>query len=261
VRTIMQNKGLALMGIGYGDGEHRAVEAATNAISSPLLEDVSIDGATGIIINITGGSNLKIHEVNEATTLIMEAAHEDAEIIFGTVIDESMNDTVKVTVIATGLGGMNAQATVSNAASIVPAAGVVAAQCAAPVNVVQSAPVVETVPPQPQVAPVPPPPPVSQQPVLEASTIAQETEPAIAPMTVVEAEAKFEDSEPELREIAPEASISPSLMGTGAESLSLASGGELARARAIAQRLGITNLTDDEYDIPTYMRRQQEREV
>src|SRR4051794_33389420 len=108
VKTIMQNKGLALMGIGYGEGEHRSVEAATNAISSPLLEDVSIEGATGIIINITGGSNLKIHEVNEATTLIMEAAHEDAEIIFGTVIDESLKDQVKVTVIATGLGGSQA---------------------------------------------------------------------------------------------------------------------------------------------------------
>ncbi|OFZ53501.1 MAG: cell division protein FtsZ [Bdellovibrionales bacterium RIFOXYC1_FULL_54_43] len=261
VRTIMQNKGLALMGIGYGDGEHRAVEAATNAISSPLLEDVSIDGATGIIINITGGSNLKIHEVNEATTLIMEAAHEDAEIIFGTVIDESMNDTVKVTVIATGLGGMNAQPNVSNGTSIAPAVGAVAVQCAAPVNAVQSAPVVETVAQQPEVTPVPPPPPVSQRPHFEASTIAEEIEPTIAPMTVVEAEAKLEDSEPELREILPEAPISPSLMGTGAESLSLASGGELARARAIAQRLGITNLTDDEYDIPTYMRRQQEREV
>src|SRR5581483_11614818 len=105
VKTIMANKGLALMGIGFGEGEHRAVEAATSAISSPLLEDVSIDGATGIIINITGGSNLKIHEVNEATTLIREAADEDAEIIFGTVIDESIKDTVKVTVIATGLGG------------------------------------------------------------------------------------------------------------------------------------------------------------
>ena len=110
------------MGIGYGEGEHRAVEAATNAISSPLLEDVSIDGATGIIINITGGSNLKIHEVNEATTLIMEAAHEDAEIIFGTVIDEKMKDEVKVTVIATGLGGAAAQAARerSMAASLLP---------------------------------------------------------------------------------------------------------------------------------------------
>ena len=104
VRTIMQNKGLALMGIGCAEGEHRAVEAATAAISSPLLEDVSIDGATGLIINITGGPNLKLSEVNEATSLIQEAAHEDAEIIFGTVIDEALKDFVKITVIATGIG-------------------------------------------------------------------------------------------------------------------------------------------------------------
>jgi len=104
VRTIMENKGLALMGIGFGQGDHRAVEAATSAISSPLLEDISINGATGIIINITGGSNLTLHEVNEATSIIQEAADEDAQIIFGTVIDEALNDKVKVTVIATGLG-------------------------------------------------------------------------------------------------------------------------------------------------------------
>ncbi len=103
VRTIMQNKGLALMGIGYGEGEHRALEAATAAISSPLLEDISITGATGIIINITGASTLTLHEVNEATSIIQEAADEDAQIIFGTVLDESMNGRVKVTVVATGL--------------------------------------------------------------------------------------------------------------------------------------------------------------
>ena len=104
VRTIMQNKGLALMGIGFGEGEHRALEAATAAISSPLLEDISINGATGIIINITGGSSLTLHEVNEATSIIQEAADDDAQIIFGTVIDETMNGRVKVTVVATGLG-------------------------------------------------------------------------------------------------------------------------------------------------------------
>ena len=104
VRTIMQNKGLALMGIGFGEGEHRALEAATAAISSPLLEDISINGATGIIINITGASTLTLHEVNEATSIIQEAADEDAQIIFGTVIDETMNGRVKVTVVATGLG-------------------------------------------------------------------------------------------------------------------------------------------------------------
>lgn len=103
VATVMTNKGLSLMGTGTSAGPERAVKAAKEAISSPLLEDVSIDGATGIIINITGNSSLTMHETNQAVTLIMEAADEDAEIIFGTVIDEDMGENVKVTVIATGL--------------------------------------------------------------------------------------------------------------------------------------------------------------
>jgi len=109
VSTVMRNKGMALMGSGIASGLDRSVKAATTAISSPLLEDISIDGATGIIVNITGSSTLSSREANEAMTLIMEAAHEDAEIIFGTVIDESMNDQVKVTVIATGLNTKNAE--------------------------------------------------------------------------------------------------------------------------------------------------------
>jgi cell division protein FtsZ len=103
----MANKGLSLMGTGVSSGDDRAVKAAKEAISSPLLEDVSIEGATGIIINISGNESLTMHETNEAVTLIMEAADEDAEIIFGTVIDEKLEDQVKVTVIATGLGGMD----------------------------------------------------------------------------------------------------------------------------------------------------------
>lgn len=104
IRTVMSTQGMAIMGTGAATGENRAVEAATAAISSPLLENISIDGATGIIINVTGGRDLSLHEVNEASTLITEAAHEDAEIIFGAVIDESMGDEVRVTVIATGFG-------------------------------------------------------------------------------------------------------------------------------------------------------------
>ena len=104
IKTVMANKGMALMGTGVARGENRAVEAATNAISSPLLENVSIDGATGIIINVTGGPDLTMYEVNEASTLITEAAHEDAEIIFGAVIDDTMKDEIRVTVIATGFG-------------------------------------------------------------------------------------------------------------------------------------------------------------
>jgi len=105
VATVMANKGLSLMGTGIAAGPDRAIKAATEAISSPLLEDVNIDGATGIIINITGSEALSMHETNEAVTLIMEAADEEAEIIFGTVIDNDMEDDLKVTVIATGLGG------------------------------------------------------------------------------------------------------------------------------------------------------------
>ena len=102
VRTIMSNMGRALMGTGIGNGKRRAIEAAEMAISSPLLEDVSIDGATGILINITGGPDLTLHEVNEASSLIQQAAHEEANIIFGSVIDPNVTDEVRITVIATG---------------------------------------------------------------------------------------------------------------------------------------------------------------
>ena len=105
VATVMANKGFSLMGTGIASGPDRAIKAAAEAISSPLLEDVSVDGATGIIINITGNSSLTMHETNEAVTLIMEAADNEAEIIFGTVIDEEMQEDIKITVIATGLGG------------------------------------------------------------------------------------------------------------------------------------------------------------
>jgi cell division protein FtsZ len=106
VRTIMNEMGVALMGTGVARGEDRAVEAARSAISSPLLEDLSIDGAHGVLINITGGPDLTLYEVNEASTLIQETAHEDANIIFGAVIDEGMPEgEMRVTVIATGLDG------------------------------------------------------------------------------------------------------------------------------------------------------------
>lgn len=102
----MGEMGVALMGTGEASGENRAIEAATRAISNPLLEDITIDGARGVLMNITSGEDITIDEVSEASTFIQEAAHEDANIIFGTVIDESMGDTVRVTVIATGIGVM-----------------------------------------------------------------------------------------------------------------------------------------------------------
>src|SRR5438132_4838760 len=102
VKTIMHGMGMALMGTGVSSGEHRAVEAAQRAISSPLLEEASIEGAKGVLINITGGSDMTLSEVHEAASVIQEAADEEANIIFGTVIDPKMKDEVKVTVIATG---------------------------------------------------------------------------------------------------------------------------------------------------------------
>lgn len=104
VRTVMAEMGLALMGTASASGENRAIEAAQKAISSPLLEDISIAGARGVLINITGGADLCLHEVNEAASMIQEEAHDEANIIFGAVIDENMSDEIRITVIATGFG-------------------------------------------------------------------------------------------------------------------------------------------------------------
>jgi cell division protein FtsZ len=101
VRTIMAEGGAALMAIGRGEGDNKAVEAAEQAISSSLL-DVTIDGARGILFNITGGPDLTLFDVNEAAELIRKTAHPEANIIFGAVIDESMDDKINITVIATG---------------------------------------------------------------------------------------------------------------------------------------------------------------
>jgi len=104
VRTIMRDAGSALMGIGRASGENRAAEAARIAVSSPLLE-ASIEGATGILLNVTGGSDIGLFEVNEAAEVVTGAADQNANVIFGAVIDDSIGDEVQVTVIATGFGG------------------------------------------------------------------------------------------------------------------------------------------------------------
>jgi cell division protein FtsZ len=102
VRTIMSEQGMALMGTGRSSGERRALEAMQAAISSPLLEDVALDGATGLLVNITGGANLTLREVDEAVSMAQSAADPDANIIFGSVVDETLGDEIRITVIATG---------------------------------------------------------------------------------------------------------------------------------------------------------------
>jgi cell division protein FtsZ len=166
VRTIMNEMGQALMGTGIGRGESRARDAAQAAISSPLLEDVSIDGARGVLINITGGADMTLYEVNEASTLIQEAAHEEANIIFGAVIDEALKEgELRVTVIATGLderdertprwepdGPMRSSRFERGAAGGAPASASMSASAGAPAQAQAAA---DPLPPVPEPEPAP----------------------------------------------------------------------------------------------------------
>jgi len=102
LKSIMKNKGFAIIGTAKASGENRAKEATLAAISSPLIENISIDGAKGVLLNITGNSNLGLHELSDAASIIYEKAHEDANIILGSLIDDNMNDEIDVTIIATG---------------------------------------------------------------------------------------------------------------------------------------------------------------
>jgi cell division protein FtsZ len=116
VRTIMAGMGLAMMGTGVGEGQDRAVEAARRAISSPLLEGASVNGSRGVIINVTGGPDLSLVEVSEASSIVQEAADEDANIIFGAVVDPDLKGKVKITVIATGFGPQTSSRPIGSAA-------------------------------------------------------------------------------------------------------------------------------------------------
>ena len=121
VKAVMSEMGMAMMGTGEGSGENRAVEAAEKAISSPLLEDISIHGARGILINVTAGPDVTLQEINEAAELIHAEAHDDANIIWGMVIDPEMGDLVRVTVIATGFGeAAHRAATIPSATVVAP---------------------------------------------------------------------------------------------------------------------------------------------
>jgi cell division protein FtsZ len=110
VTTVMSSMGRALMGTGCAKGEGRARIAAEQAVTSPLLDEISVQGATGVLINVVGGPDMRMREIQEAASLIQEQAHEDANIIFGASIDESMADVLKVTVIATGFERAQAEA-------------------------------------------------------------------------------------------------------------------------------------------------------
>ncbi len=308
VSTVMANKGLALMGTGVATGAGRAIKAATEAISSPLLEDISINGATGIIINITGSDSLSMHETNEAVTLIMEAADENAEIIFGTVIDNNAGDDIKVTVIATGLGGqIRAHAGASMVQQMAPQAQPVQQQqyvapqqtMSAPVQqpVVESAPVREYSAPREFVAPVastPAPAPVVETP---AQPTSREEAPSSFHATTEdrsdfdrfmsdraaynnssaqEEEAGFSarESQQQAQQQPPSRLIQsirdaanryenparPSQAQSASTPTQESGIGTNTRAKSIAEKLGFINFDEDEFDTPSYLRKEEKTE-
>jgi len=169
VRTIMAEQGMALMGTGRSTGPQRAVEAMQSAISSPLLEDVTLDGATGLLVNITGGPSLTLHEVDQAISMAQSAADGEANIIFGSVVDERMSDEVKITVIATGFAAREVSVRASSPRQVsLPAVAPVAAARPAPPPLPARAAEAKAVPPtrvsaaEPPVKPRTPPPRVRE---------------------------------------------------------------------------------------------------
>ena len=249
VSTVMCEKGLALMGTGFATGPDRAIKAANDAISSPLLEDITIDGATGIIINITGSDSLTMHETNEAVTLIMEAADEDAEIIFGTVIDPDMEDTIKVTVVATGLGGQD-RVTSQAQKSVRPSATIT--------NDVETPRRKAIENPRKN---------SNQQDIESAPAFVEEQVEAMVNETVAtdfETESiedfpavdKNEDSDL-MRTIKAAASNYEREAAPAKTASSLQVSREQSRAKSIAEKLGFINFDEEELDKPSYLRKEE----
>ncbi len=306
VSTVMANKGLALMGTGAAAGAGRAIKAATEAISSPLLEDISINGATGIIINITGSDSLTMHETNEAVTLIMEAADENAEIIFGTVIDNNCGDEVKVTVIATGLGGqlgvnvgaskvvatstvvststsINEEIAVQTKSEVASASTAIAAQPQVQPIQVQTSKVTTSVASEEseQRDIFAPRKTVSTQPVQSSQENSQGEDRsdfdrfmndrnayASQKSTIDDQVTHTQNEEPKqpsrliqsIRDAANryENSARPQQAAAGA---TLAKPESESRAKSIAEKLGFINFDEDEFDTPSYLRKEEKAEA
>ncbi len=214
VKTIMGEMGMALMGTGSAKGENRAIESAQKAISSPLLENVSINGATGIIINITGPSNMTLFEVNEASKLIQQEAHEEANIIFGAVIDDKMKEDIRVTVIATGFAKSAKKGVYAPATTL----------------------------------------PKYKNPT---PTYAAASTPKPTPMTAVAAENVIEVNQNMKAAVgatllSSQNSVQEALFGTPSRKEEV----ELSDIKKLVAEIGVIDADQDEYDIPTFLRKQ-----
>jgi len=230
VRTIMGEMGMALMGTGMGTGDSRAVEAAQKAISSPLLENISINGATGIIINITGPSDMTLFEVNEASKLVQQEAHEDANIIFGAVIDEKIKDALRVTVIATGFN-KEVKRTMIAPATTLPKyknpSGLYTSSASAPVSNGSGSGVIRT----PVAAEAPPAPAPEHREAREWETPRQTKSWSVP------------SAEPE-----PSA-VQYDLLNTRTQP-------PISELKKLVAEIGVVDMSQDEYDIPTFLRKQ-----
>ncbi|MBP5296500.1 MAG: cell division protein FtsZ [Bacteriovoracaceae bacterium] len=278
VSTVMTNKGLALMGTGIASGQDRAIKAATDAISSPLLEDISIDGATGIIINISGPQSMTMHEVNEAVTLIMEAADDNAEIIFGTVIDDTLEDQVKVTVIATGLGGqVRVKASRPKgegekiAAPTTPAAPAPPAPSASLAGRGENSNAEfilrERLAPENLASNNPTPPPAAEEPTFTATSSFSSASPSASSETITRHAEPESDLVKSIRQAATHygpaenttanpAATSPSPLANSASVNSERQNKANGRARSIAEKLGFINFDEEQLDTPSFLRKE-----
>jgi cell division protein FtsZ len=270
VRSIMTGMGRALMGSGFGRGEKRAIDAAQMAITSPLLEDVSINGATGILVNITGGPDLTLSEVNDACSLVHDAADPDANIIFGSVIDPNLTEEVRITVIATGFQSrMAVEASTSSGSARPMIKRTAEHQMTLPMHSQQAQSVVSVMPPAYVEAPV-------RTVVMGASVSA----PVSEPLDVSDTEVEIDDSDihrypplPELLTPAPvfaratpvAGSITPApdsrpvIRPPVASPIAAASVTSSARratpAPATTLATAHLGIEESEYDKPTYLRR------
>ena len=264
VRTVMMGRGLALMGTGFAEGENRALTAAHMAISSPLLEDVSIRGATGIIINITGPENLTLHEINEAVSLVTEEADRDAEVIFGSVFNNKNGDYVKVTVIATGfpLPNREGQVLTANIPGVprqsADSFGMNAAHAAPPAPA--HAPAMPVQPPAASVAPVTQVVAPIARPV-ENPWVASQRAHVSQSLSQTQAASFSPDvAEEEINE--PAIGASGETEGHTAQAGEAGASGEtqqlslsLLQAKKIAQELGLKPAGSEDLEIPAFLRK------
>lgn len=249
VKTVMSSMGQAIMGIGVSSGKERATQASRQAIASPLLEEINIEGATGILINVTAGENITLRELHEACAVVQSASHEDANVIFGAVIDENMTDEIRVTVIATGFPVDRFADKAETQQAQPPLQKLTRAGANATI------PMQATAPEQHAHVPAPVPTPTPAQPVAETHTVPATPPPRPAPEPQPQAYAAPQSAAPQPAAPAPLSEPLPpqpalDLQETTASSVAADIDSHIDEAIQIAGR----NSSTQDLDVPAFMR-------